>query len=350
MDGSVVASDAASQDTSHAAAAFPRGFGDAIVRDATCRFSATCGRGLTRVPVPPAPFGSMNRQVAAPQEEPVTTAFASGNFTSSVLLQTATVWACGNADRVLVRLLFDTGSQRTFVRNDLANKLELPSTGVEDLTVFTFGDSQRSHWCSCRKLNVTLTGRFESKEVTLDALEVPEVCTVRSSPMEPALVSILRSRNLVIADEPQDDKDQSPTISVLVGSDNYWKLVTGRIERLTDSMCAVETVFGWVIQGTYSAKDLPWSPHKADSSVLFLACSHGWSPTGDQIDPSEMWRLDSIGITDSSVNNGAHVDAALSQFMSAVHKEEGRYVIPLMIKSPECMTCTNRDVAQTLSA
>ena len=38
-------------------------------------------------------------------------------------------------------------------------------------------------------------------------------------------------------------------IDVLVGSDLYWSLVTGRIVRDENGPTAIETVFGWVLSG-----------------------------------------------------------------------------------------------------
>lgn len=111
--------------------------------------------------------------------------------------------------------------------------------------------------------------------ITLDAPEVPEVRAVRSSPMEPALVSTLRSRNLVIADDPQDGEEQSPTISVLIRSDNYWRLVTGRIERFTNSMGAIETASGWVIQGAYTGKNHPLTSKKSSMNTLMATTMKG---------------------------------------------------------------------------
>ncbi|KAL1475932.1 hypothetical protein MTO96_036919 [Rhipicephalus appendiculatus] len=65
------------------------------------------------------------REAATQREKRVTTAPASSTRSSSVLLQTATVWASGNRGRVPVRLLLNTGSQRTFIREDLSQQLRL---------------------------------------------------------------------------------------------------------------------------------------------------------------------------------------------------------------------------------
>ena len=70
-----------------------------------------------------------------------------------VLMQTATVEVenLQKSRRVTTRLLPDTSSQRTYFTNELAEKLQLPITGSETLTVYTFCASKprelpSSHW------------------------------------------------------------------------------------------------------------------------------------------------------------------------------------------------------------
>ncbi|KAL1476817.1 hypothetical protein MTO96_036218 [Rhipicephalus appendiculatus] len=87
---------------------------------------------------------------------------------------------------------------------------------------------------------------MEPINVDLEALDVPEVCTVNGPTLEPSVITTMRDRNLTFADEPQGDRPQDSTISVLIGSDHYWRVVTGRVERFTDTLCGVETIFGWV--------------------------------------------------------------------------------------------------------
>lgn len=41
-------------------------------------------------------------------------------------------------------------------------------------------------------------------------------------------------------------------LSVLIGADFYWEMVSGRVKRLSDSLVAIETMFGWTVQGPVS--------------------------------------------------------------------------------------------------
>ncbi|KAL1443826.1 hypothetical protein MTO96_045814 [Rhipicephalus appendiculatus] len=279
------------------------------------------------------------REVASQREKRVTTAPASSTRSSSVLLQTATVWASGTGGRVPVRLLLDTGSQRTFIRKDLSQQLRLSCTGTEEVDVFTFGGSNHPRHYQCRRVNVTLRGRREPIDVDLEALEVPEVCTVNGPTLEPNVIAMMRDRNLAFADETEGDQPQDSTISVLIGSDHYWRVVTGRVERFTDTLCAVETIFGWVIQGVCANVNPRLSPRNISATALFLACADNWCTEVLPGDPSDIWRLDALGITDGQDDVSKH--PALLHFRSTVRKSAGRYVVPLMIKTPGLTSCTN---------
>ena len=61
---------------------------------------------------------------------------------SSVLLQTARAVATNGSRSKPVRILFDTGSQRSYVTNDLAKQLKLTPLKRETLHLNTFGNSQ----------------------------------------------------------------------------------------------------------------------------------------------------------------------------------------------------------------
>ncbi|KAL1484611.1 hypothetical protein MTO96_032496 [Rhipicephalus appendiculatus] len=226
----------------------------------------------------------------------------------------ATVWASGTGGRVPVRLLLDTGSQRTFIRKDLSQQLRLSCTGTEEVDVFTFGGSTHPRHYQCRRVNVTLRGRREPIDVDLEALEVPELCTVNGPTLEPNVIAMMRDRNLAFADETQGDQPQDSTISVLIGSDHYWRVVTGRVERFTDTLCAVETIFGWVIQGVCANVNHRLSPRNISATALFLACADNWCTEVLPGDPSDIWRLDAIGITDGQDDVSKH--PALLHFRS----------------------------------
>lgn len=121
--------------------------------------------------------------------------------------------------------------------------------------------------------------------------------------------------------------------------------MSGRIERINNSLCAVETVFGWVLQGPYSSTDNPLM-RSSSTSALFLGCIGGPDENCHIIDFSEMWRLDAIGITDAPEKTRAEDHNVLVKFKSE-HYKESRYVVPLMFKPPGLMSSPNRAVAES---
>ncbi|XP_077547645.1 uncharacterized protein LOC144159855 [Haemaphysalis longicornis] len=120
-------------------------------------------------------------------------------------------------------------------------------------------------------------------------------------------------------------------ISILIGSDFYWQVTSGNISRLTPHLTAVETMFGWTLQGAHSDET---GCTLGLSSALFLALME---PSLDDAaadnELSPLWPLDAIGIKerpDASVLDRAPVE----QFESNVRKNGSRYEVPLMIQEP----------------
>ncbi|KAL3203455.1 hypothetical protein MRX96_011989 [Rhipicephalus microplus] len=60
-------------------------------------------------------------------------------------------------------------------------------------------------------------------------------------------------------------------------------------------------------------------------------------------DPSDLWRLDTIGITDRQYDVSKHP----ALIHSAVRKSSERNKVPLLINTPGLTSCMNRSVAET---
>ncbi|KAG0411887.1 hypothetical protein HPB47_010977 [Ixodes persulcatus] len=113
------------------------------------------------------------------------------NFRSSA------VWLQTARTHLLLRLLLDSGCQRTFIRQDISEKLGC-EVAQEELTIYTFGNT----------------------------------ATKRSS------ADII----------PAGAQGRVDNVGILIGSNFYWQVVTGRIQRMTDYLTAVESIFGWMVQ------------------------------------------------------------------------------------------------------
>ena len=80
----------------------------------------------------------------------------------SVLLQTARAYAVNGSTSIPVRILFDTGSQRSYVTNDVARRLRLTPVKRDTLNLSTFG-TNKSKRQSCELYKVNIKKQRESR-------------------------------------------------------------------------------------------------------------------------------------------------------------------------------------------
>ncbi|KAH7939134.1 hypothetical protein HPB52_007145 [Rhipicephalus sanguineus] len=167
----------------------------------------------------------------------VTSAPSALSGINAVLLQTGRVW-------------IECGSQK-------------------QLSLVTFGHSKPREVIRSRRVALTLRGQRRDIAVTVEALEVPEVCAVTSPPLSTDILQLLCDKNYDAADNFHPDTWHPQEVSVLLGSDVYWKVATGKVDHLTSNLTAVETKFGWTVQGTT----------ERERSSAFPRCDRGGPPS-----------------------------------------------------------------------
>lgn len=106
-------------------------------------------------------------------------------------------WAIGASHKLLVRILLDSSSQRTFIRRDLSRTLRCAVRGVEDLSL---GDPHPKSSVRCNRVSITLNSQHDGRRITVEALEVPEICAVTCPLVNGDVVSEMAKRNLTPAD------------------------------------------------------------------------------------------------------------------------------------------------------
>ena len=216
-----------------------------------------------------------------------------------VLLQTATAYAYskGQDDLVPVRVLMDSGSQRSYVTQSLKERLGLEAEKTEVLNLNTFGDD-RFVKQRCDRVSVRLQGK--SKDIGISALCYPKICTPLSTTFDIARYSHLEG--LEFADENLDNEDGSATnIDILIGSDYYFDIVTGEIQRGDDGPVAVNSEFGWIVSGRAYSK---CATNEESMTHLIVEKTdvvslHPWDKDGDESLTSAVkrfWDTESLGI------------------------------------------------------
>ena len=120
-----------------------------------------------------------------------------------------------------IRVLFDNGSQRSYITDSLKSKLGLTSMKRETIHLNTFGDSKYK----TQKCHVFML-KFKSSEgqtFPISALNFRVICKPLGTRFD--VLDYPHLQDLELADCPTNERQ---CIDVLIGSDQYWDFVTAR--------------------------------------------------------------------------------------------------------------------------
>ena len=156
---------------------------------------------------------------------PQSTTTASSGSKGTVLLQTASVIARNedSTKSTRVKILFDNGSQRSYVTDNLKSRLGLKSTKKEMLHLSTFGAKTfRKQKCDVLTLFLEDVNEETSK---VCVLSFPTICSPLPSHVHANNYPHLHGLKLANYSNSED------SIDVLIGSDYYWHFVMSEIVR-----------------------------------------------------------------------------------------------------------------------
>lgn len=261
----------------------------------------------------------------------------------SVLMQTARSEVVGpiKSRVVKTRLLMDCGSQRTYVSQELADKLGLKPTKVEELNVVTFGSSESR---VVKTYLTTLSLKLNNGELlTINANIVPVI----SGDLQRRTIdgATLRSMDHLIKSLDLADtlptKSEPSKVDLLIGSDYYLDLILSHKIEVSPGLYLLSSKLGWILSGRVQ------TTHDGDDIPNMLIMSHGRTlskspifqsldvPLQDKPDLEDFWRLDSIGIRDKELNKDD--ETAMKAFKQNIKFEDGRYNVtwPWKEENPE---------------
>lgn len=128
--------------------------------------------------------------------------------------------------------------------------LNLPVVGEEKLNLHTFG-SLNPKQMKCKRVRVTISDIRNGQKIEIDVLESPHVCPSIMSVPGAALRRKMDEKGMPLADTLVYIKENQD-VGILIGADYYWSIVTGKTERFPNGLVAMDSMFGWLIQGTIS--------------------------------------------------------------------------------------------------
>ena len=173
---------------------------------------------------------------------------------TSVLLQTARAEISSpdnDAEKAVVRIVFDSGSQKSYVTQKLKNELNLKVVGRERLLIKAFGDERpRMRDCDIVQIAVkTLDGIL----VYISAYVVPTICSpISNQILALAVDKYPHLRGLQLADfQAGDELSIEKPSEILIGNDMFWLLVEDEIIRGNEANgpVAMKSKLGYIVSG-----------------------------------------------------------------------------------------------------
>ena len=188
------------------------------------------------------------------ENTPTLTAYTDSN--ASVLLQMAVALVSGtNRDtEVLVRILFDSGSQRSYITEHAREKLGVPTVKSEKLLIRTF-DQENEQLQTSEVVELSVRGLDKNESIPVTAYTIPLVCT----PLQDQSIEVAQQKyeDLVDLDFADDPLVQCGSqVDLLIGNDFYWTFFTGGIKWGESGPVAMESKLGWILSGLVSRKDM----------------------------------------------------------------------------------------------
>ena len=225
-----------------------------------------------------------------PQQDPpkqtlttMTSTSLSTSYTSVCLLKTAITDISAGPTTVEGHILFDEGAQRSFITQELADKLQLQPTGHENITVSSFGE----HISTPKKLTVAsiLINTLNKGQIPVSVLIVPKLAAPIRNSIRVHLNKLPYLKGLSLAHPVTSDENFH--ISVLIGADFYWQFIQDHVIR-GDGPTAVQSRLGYLLSGPLP---LPQSAATTNLHVSIFSC------ITEDTDHSSFWKVESTGAT-----------------------------------------------------
>ena len=288
--------------------------------------TSICEREAERAPQPPTQTESTKSpkelNPTAPSYQPISTATTlCSDKGEAILLQTACTTVHNPSDPqfwIEVQLLFDSGSQKSYITEQAKRLLSLEPTGEQLLSIATFVSS-REQMNVCKIVNVGMCLRgYPPMLVSLYV--VPTICDpLVSQPIATCIEKTNSFKGLDFAN--YSDGKSSLQVDVLIGSDYYWELVTGSVCRSEHGTTGIHTKLGWVLSGP----NLATSPSRCLTNLVtthVLRVDTQQETVGLEEQLQSFWDLESLGI--QAVEKTLYDD-----FASNITFSQGRYQVAL---------------------
>ena len=291
--------------------------------------------------------GSVNQSGTATVSKSVVTQTVSERPKGGVALPTARVKILSHGKGYhtqSIRGFFDMGSQKSFIHPDVVDRLGLVTKECTTITLSAFGKNAEQVICPVITLKVALGKRVAS----LNLLVTNKVKTTLTTPGITHVANDLRCQGIHLAD--RFESDEIMDIEILIGADNFGKLITGT--RRVGSINLLTSPGGELIFGP-----IPKPPGAVGNSLVInqsicvskIAVGDHETFTQDvrstpTPDISKLWDLEVIGIKAESMT--PNDKETLSKFSDSIVYEDNQYWVNLPWKLNPAVVPTNYRMAR----
>ncbi|KAG1680465.1 hypothetical protein GQR58_012386 [Nymphon striatum] len=239
------------------------------------------------------------------------------------LLQTAKILVKGEKGHLIANLMFDSASNRSYVRKGLVKQLSCPVMRHEHINCAVFGGKQSTLELKNVR-SVCVADRYLHRHHNLELLEVDTICA--SLQRSAISLKLPHLEGLTLADTFDSS---SVIIDILIGMDYYWSLLGSEIVTGPSGPVAQNSVFGYVLSGpTLNSGSSP-----TFTTLLTLT---------ELSDSNKLWDLDVIGI---SPKENAIQDKSFEEYTSNIVFDGERYEAPLLWKAESTSLINNENQA-----
>lgn len=221
----------------------------------------------------------------------------------------------GNKRIKKARVLYDQGSQKTFIHSNLVRELGLKNKGTLKLQITGFTGSYEIKEYDI----VRVTVKDGHKFFTLEALVLDDLPSNIRVDGNKQCINFLQANKVYLSDSSLGDVVSS--VDLLIGADNYAKLVTGMGNFKGVSL--LRTRGGHIPYGSIPSRFVTSEVHTQAALVTNVATL----PIKEYPDLSNLWRLDLMGIQKEKITQ--EEQAVVDSFNATVRYDNGQYWVGL---------------------
>ena len=209
----------------------------------------------------------------------------SKNFGKQTILKTAINSVHSRTNSATAHILFDEGAQRSFITQDLADKLDLVPENSETLNLSVFGGSTTS----VKQVGITTVYLHADNgdKIPVQVIIIPTIAAPQKNFLTADVQQLPHLNGLKLA-HPITSKDQFQ-ISLLIGADHYWDIVENEIIR-GPGPTAAKSKIGYLLSGPM--KSTVSTSSALNANILKVIVSN--EPENTALE--KFWNLESIGI------------------------------------------------------